>query len=159
MTPPDHFILEGVDRVGKDQLLNKIQHRLGYHQVLHYQKPMKLDCYASGRSEPEAWRYYQEVSFRMMFQFLCEIPTVKIICNRAHLGESVYAPIYRGYSGDYVFEIEREFSARKLSRVRLVLLVEDFAKSMHFLDDGESLGGAEKRPDEQISHPADFKSQ
>ncbi|KYF68426.1 hypothetical protein BE15_10515 [Sorangium cellulosum] len=36
-----------------------------------------------------------------------------------------------------------------MSHVRLVLLVEDFAVSRHFIDDGRSLGGAEKRQDEQ----------
>ncbi|WP_437904075.1 hypothetical protein WME95_37160 [Sorangium sp. So ce327] len=149
VTLPNHFILEGIDRVGKDKLLHGIQHRLGYHQVLHYQKPMELGCYAMGASKDEALCRYQEASFRTMFQILRGAPLAKVIFNRAHLGECVYAPIYRRYSGDYVFNLEREFNVHQLSHVRLVLLVEDFAVSRHFVDDGRSLGGAEKRQDEQ----------
>jgi hypothetical protein len=84
-----------------------------------------------------------------MFQMLCGAPSAKIICNRAHLGECVYAPIYRGYPGEYVFELEREYNVHESQHMRLVLLVEDFAKSKHVLDDGKSLGGPEKRQEEQ----------
>ena len=30
---------------------------------------------------------------------------INLIFNRSHLGESVYSPLYRGYSGDFVFDI------------------------------------------------------
>lgn len=149
MSAPNHFLLEGIDGVGKDTLIRGIQDRLGYHQVFHYQKPLQLDFYAVGSSGSEVLRRYQEASFRMMFQFLCGVPSTKIICNRAHLGESVYAPIYRGYSGEFVFRLEHEFDVERLRHVRLVLLVEDFVESRHFVDDGQSLGGAEKRQEEQ----------
>ena len=33
--------------------------------------------------------------------------------------------------------------------MRLILLIEDFEMSRHFVDDGRSLGGAEKRREEQ----------
>lgn len=32
-----------------------------------------------------------------------------IICDRSHLGEMVYGPIYRGYSGEYVLDIEKKY--------------------------------------------------
>lgn len=149
MSQPNQFLIEGLDRLGKDMLILGIQHRLGYHQVLHYQKPVQLDFYAGGPSKSEALRRYQEASFRTMFQFLCGTPSAKIICNRAHLGETVYAPMYRNYSGEYVFELEREFKIHQQLHVRLVLIVEDFSTSKHFVDDGQSLGGAEKRREEQ----------
>ena len=149
MPQPSHFVLEGLDRVGKDTLLGGIQHRNGYHQVLHYKKPVLLDYYSENMPVALALRKYQEASFRMMFQLLNGAPSAKIICNRAHLGECVYAPIYREYSGEYVFELEREFKAHQLSQARLVLLIEDFSVSRHFADDGKSLGGMEKRQEEQ----------
>ena len=46
-----------------------------------------------------------------MFRLLSGAPNANIICNRAHLGECVYAPIYRGYWGEYVFDIENKFKA------------------------------------------------
>ena len=33
---------------------------------------------------------------------------INLIFNRSHLGETVYSPLYRGYSGDYVFDIEKK---------------------------------------------------
>jgi hypothetical protein len=75
--------------------------------------------------------------------------SVNLICNRAHLGECVYAPIYRDYPGEYVFELEKKFNAHELPSARLILLVEDFDVSAHFVDDGKSLGGPEQRRHEQ----------
>lgn len=149
MLQPNHFLLEGLDRLGKDTLLGGIQHRCGYHQVLHYSKPLTLECYLETPPSSLALRRYQEASFRTMFQLLSGVPAAKIICNRAHLGECVYAPLYRKYPGEYVFELEREFKADQLSQARLVLLIEDFSVSRHFVDDGQSLGGKNKRQEEQ----------
>ncbi len=137
VTVPNKFLLEGLDRLGKDTLLQGIQDRLGYHQVLHFGKPAQLECYRSN-SESSPERLYQEASFRNMFRLLSGAPNANIICNRAHLGECVYAPIYRGYSGEYVFDIENEFKAHELPLVRLILLIEDFELSRHFVDDGRS---------------------
>src|SRR6266496_2678008 len=111
------FLIEGLDRLGKDTLIAGIQHRRGYHQVLHYSKPLRLDCYSSANGFA-AERRYQEASFRTLFQFLRHVDA-PIICNRAHLGECVYAPLYRGYSGGYVFEIESDFNAATLTSTRL----------------------------------------
>lgn len=148
MTVPNKFLLEGLDRLGKDTLVRGIQNRHGYHQVLHYGKPLQLDCYSLNQMlTPQ--RQYQEASFRTMFQLLRDAPHAGIICNRAHLGECVYAPLYRGYGGEYVFEIERNFDAHSLPRTRLVLLTEDFEVSAHFVDDGLSLGDKGKRLEEQ----------
>lgn len=149
MSQPNHFLLEGLDGLGKDTLLGGIQSRYGYHQVLHYTKPILLEFYSEKTPPSIALRKYQEASFRTMFQLLTGAPSAKIICNRAHLGECVYAPLYRKYSGEYVFEFEREFNAQQLSHARLVLLTEDFGVSTHFVDDGKSLGGKEKRQEEQ----------
>jgi hypothetical protein len=141
------FLIEGLDRLGKDTLIQGIQHRRGYHQVLHYSKPLKLDCYLSDDGL-SAERCYQEASFRTLFHFLRDVHA-NIICNRAHLGECVYAPLYRGYSGDYVFDIESEFNAGALASTRLILLTEDFDVSRHYVDDGLSLGAADQRRKEQ----------
>jgi|SRR5215471_8697586 len=147
MDVPSKFLLEGIDHVGKDTLAAGIQNRLGYHLVLHYTKPLALEYYAEGPSTPE--RRYQEASFCTMFEVLGNLRTAKVILNRTHLGEAVYGPLYRQYSGDYVFELERKYELQKVRDVRLILLTEDFDRAGHFVDDGESLGGVDKRPHEQ----------
>lgn len=144
-----HFILEGIDRLGKDTLATNIQHRLGYHLVLHYSKPLVLDCYNS-QGIRAAQQAYQLASFQSLFALLAETTSsVPLICNRAHIGECVYAQLYRGYSGEYVFDLERNFEVSAFEHVRLVLLVEEFSRSKHFVDDGRSLGAPEKRRSEQ----------
>lgn len=149
MNTANKFLIEGLDRLGKDTLIEGIQHRRGYYQVLHYTKPPKLDYYLRDHSF-SAQRQYQEASFRTMFQLLRDARDANIICNRAHLGECVYAPLYRGYPGDYVFDIERAFKAHELPRTRLILLTENFDVSSHFIDDGKSLGSKiEQRRKEQ----------
>ena len=142
-----HVIVEGLDRVGKDTLISELQHRLGYRLVLHYQKPVALRVYAD-RFGSDALREYQRASFRTMLSILRDEER-QVICNRSHLGEFVYAPLYRKYDGGYVFELEREYQVAKWQHVRVVLLVEDLASSTHFSDDGKSLGDATSRSEEQ----------
>jgi hypothetical protein len=148
------FLLEGIDRVGKDTLIDGLQNRWGYFQVLHFVKPKRLDCYLNGIKSPD--RQYQEESFRNLFRLL-GAPGARIICNRTHLGEFVYAPLYRGYSGEYVFDVEEECAAHELHDARLILLIEDFQKSRHFVDDGQSLGKPDKRKSEQEGLIAAFE--
>lgn len=62
-----------------------------------------------------------------------------MICDRSHLGEVVYASLYRGYSGNYVFELEDAFIAagsRFHKQTKLVLLVTDNFSIIQ--DDGNS---------------------
>lgn len=155
MPVPRKLLLEGLDRLGKDTLVQGILHKHGYHEVLHFSKPIGLDVYLQENSLT-ALRRYQEDGFRNLFQIL-QAPDAKVICNRAHIGECVYAPLYRGYSGDYVFEIERSHGADKLTDARLILLTEDFESSDHFVDDGQSLGDVGKRRHEQDLFLAAFE--
>jgi hypothetical protein len=46
MSRPRKILVEGIDRLGKDTLLKGIQDRHGFHLVLRYGKPLKLDFYA-----------------------------------------------------------------------------------------------------------------
>lgn len=167
------FLIEGLDRLGKDTLIDGIQQARGFHHVLHFSKPLELDCYRQlselnvdsqmyrnvpgtygcGKSnskiiQGEMFRQYQLASFRNMFMLLRD-PYTRLIMNRAHLGECVYAPLYRGYAGEYVFDIERQFEMAANKSTRLILLWEDFEIAKHFVDDGLSLGSIENRQREQ----------
>ena len=134
------IIVEGLDRLGKNLLIDGIQDVRGYHQVLHFTKPIPLKCYDGSLEE------YQRQSFTNMFkQFKSE---ACLIANRAHLGEYVYAPMYRKYSAEYIFELEK-LHLSGVNDLRLILLTENFALSNHFVDDGLSLGAPNKREAEQ----------
>ncbi len=140
------FVVEGIDRVGKDSIIHAIQKRRGHHLTLHFGKPILPE---GSEKDPQAARSYQEASFRNLMQLLAFSPELPVICNRSHLGELVYAPRYRGYSGDYVLELEEEFKLRESSNLYLILLTEDFSVSRHFEDDGQSLGPNSARAFEQ----------
>lgn len=154
----NHLIVEGIDRLGKDTLIQGVQDHLGFFQVLHYQKPKLLAKYSQKARrtlqeeqdvKTEALKIYQFNSFIMMFKMMRA--NTRLICNRAHLGETVYAKRYRGYDGNFVFDIERLFSYSDgpLEKVLLVML---YTSDFSFIeDDGQSLD-VTKREEEQ----ADF---
>lgn len=151
------YLIEGLDRLGKDTLINGILNARGFHQVIHYSKPAILNCYEpcpTGMTAKEmvssALREYQERSFRTMFSLLRDAKYSPLICNRAHLGECVYAPLYRSYAGDYVFDLERSFDMGQNHNTRLVLLVEDFKVSKHFVDDGESFDITKREQEQEM---------
>jgi thymidylate kinase len=150
------FAIEGLDRLGKSTLIKNIQHKLGFYQVIHFSKPVVLDCKIALyknlggdtlENRREALAMYQSESF--CNSFVLTKSCANIIFDRWHLGEAVYAKRYRGYDGDYVFCLEH---IGDLDKVRLILLTENFDVSNHFISDGESFDDS-KRLEEQ----EDFK--
>lgn len=109
-TQVSHWIIEGIDRLGKSTLIKNIRNTFGFHMIYHYEKPQELQYY---KKEDNTYnvKEYQKHSFMAGFKIL--ETSAKTIYDRFHLGECVYSPLYRGYSGDYVFdEIERHFSSQ-----------------------------------------------
>jgi len=108
-------IFEGPDRIGKDTQIQKfienfsIKQNLNSFKIwhkLHYSKP-------PGNTKEEQELYSRE----MYSQFLRFIKnnimnplyeSLNLVVNRSHIGESVYANLYRGYSGSYVFDLEND---------------------------------------------------
>lgn len=148
------YIVEGLDNLGKSTLIEGIKNELGFYQVIHCQKPELLDFYYDGPSRRSGQRMaqyaYQRASFEQLMWTLKRADhQMKFIFDRSWLGESVYAELYRGYSGDYVFEIEEQNQIDLVENTRLILLTEDFSKSTHFRDDGHNLGTSDMRAGEQ----------
>jgi thymidylate kinase len=61
-------------------------------------------------------RIRSEAYYNQMFEFCKKANEINtdLILDRAHLGESVYSPIYRNYSGDYVFDLEKKYDLEKI---------------------------------------------
>jgi hypothetical protein len=151
MTDTTHFIIEGVDRLGKGTLIKNIIRRRGYHQVIHYEKPMISEFYSRpGCDDKRAIMDYQVDSFCRGFELMLTAQRCPIIFDRFHLGETVYSPRYRGYDGDYVFELERNFHISDMNHVKLILLTTSNWDIVE--DDGLSFD-VTRREDEQ----EDFK--
>lgn len=157
------YLIEGLDRLGKDTLIQGIQAKRGHHQVIHFSKPEIVEFYRpvqQGLPGDEVKRQmlygYQRASFINLFNMLQQAKHAKIICNRAHLGEAVYSNLYRGYDGNYVFDLEASYGVHMNMQTRLVLLTEDFSVSKHFVDDGLSFD-ITKREQEQDMFIAAFE--
>ena len=160
MAKINKFIIEGLDRLGKSTLVQNIQEHLGYFQVIHYGKPQTLNYYEEGAADsPDVkqtvQQMYQMACFRNMFKML-NTDGVRMILDRAHLGECVYSPIYRKYEGDYVYGMEELIADR--DDIRLILLTEDFSASKHFKDDGLSFDVSKRNQEQQLFIKALFNS-
>jgi thymidylate kinase len=148
------FLIEGLDFLGKSSLTSGIKNRLGFHQVIHYGKPEILDYYTLKGYGPKF--EYQKDSFNNLFNLLHS--DANIIFDRAHLGEAVYAQLYRGYSGEYVWDLEDSYAADYIEDVRLILLTENFAVAKHFKDDGENFDVSKREAEQQLFIEAYNKS-
>lgn len=134
------FIFEGMDNCLKDTLIQELRHTLSPEtQVLKFSNPPK------NLQDPES---YQRRHFRDMFNLL-ELNLVNsdrnIILNRAHLGEYVYSPIYRGYKAEWIFDLEREFlrNSKHSSLTILILLYDSNNEQLILREDGHSLSRSE----------------
>lgn len=129
-----YIIIEGQDRCGKDTQIGLIQKKYKdetFH-VFHYAKvPFKTQ----GDHLDYNKRLYKDM-FMMMFENLGG--ERNFIFNRSHLGESVYAPKYRGYDGDYVFDIESNFAELLIDPLLLITLV-NTPEILLEREDGDSL--------------------
>lgn len=155
-----NIIIEGVDRIGKSSLIDGIQDTLGFFQELHYQKPKVLNFYVKQAEQAQlgltgdalkryALKEYQVASFMQMFHAISS--KGRYLMNRSHLGEFVYAPRYRQYDGSYVFDLETHFQEQSGSDfAKTTMLVLLHSSDIGFItEDGNSLGGLDKRDAEQ----------
>jgi len=134
------IIIEGTDNVGKDTQQNLIIEKLNnliFHKVHYSSLPFKNDV---DKHTSYSKQMYTDM-FRMMNE--CKDKDINIIFNRSHLGESVYSPLYRGYSGDYVFDIEKEYVNKLRKNLYLITLTND-PQIIMSRDDGKSFYGNEE---------------
>lgn len=159
--PANSFIICGVDRLGKSSLIKRIKDEFGFHQVIHYEKPELLAFYQQEmHGIAAAQQEYQAQSFIAGFKMLES--GAPLIYDRFHLGETVYSPRYRGYSGDYVFDLEFVHLKRMSERnefyiPKLILLTtSDFS---FIQDDGLSFDFSKKEEEQEDFKKAFYSSQ
>lgn len=150
------FLIDGIDRLGKSSLIKGIQDMLGYHLVVHYDKPKKLEVYESLYKDKSLQKYQFETNQTMFNLIKSGIP---LILDRTHLGEMVYAPLYRKYAGDYVYEMELEMlkTMKNPKDVRLILLTSSNCDML--VDDGLSFDPSKKHQEQELFKKAFNKSQ
>ena len=145
------IIIEGTDNVGKDTQQDLIIKNMSEHvfHKLHYSSlPFKDD---SGYYDKEKHATYSKELYESMFLLMMKSKTgykkgdidINLIFNRSHLGETVYSPLYRGYSGDYVLDIEKKYTKVLREDLYLITLTND-PHTILKRDDGKSFYGNEE---------------
>jgi thymidylate kinase len=134
------IIIEGTDNTGKDTQQNLIIEKINnlVFQKLHYSSlPFKRD--------KEKHISYSQKMYDDMFKLMMvsKDQDINIIFNRSHLGETVYSPLYREYSGDYVFDIEKRYVNKLRQELYLITLTND-PHTILKRDDGKSFYGNEE---------------
>lgn len=131
------IIIEGPDRVGKDTLIKSIKNYYNniIFQTLHFTNIKQ--------NTKEDVILYNEKLYKNMFDIMLynisQNKNFGVICNRSHLGEMVYGPLYRNYSGDYVLQIERLYKifVHLWQKLALVVLI-DKPENLIAREDGQS---------------------
>lgn len=135
------IIVEGSDRTGKDTLIDNLKYFYMFPTAIEI-KSSKLKN-LSGDS-PLYFKYAVEY-YRQWFNTMYNIANSSanydstFIFNRGHLSEFVYAQLYRNYSADFVFSLEKSFMTHimNLHKVYLITLT-DNPHSLLLRDDGLS---------------------
>ncbi|MFM7682744.1 MAG: hypothetical protein ACKO7P_08360 [Bacteroidota bacterium] len=124
------IFITGPDRCGKDTLIRRIRQEFKnsvFHQ--HHYLPIPVE------SSKKQFVYEKEMNdqYFAMIDFYIK-NKINIIYNRCHIDSMVYAPIYRGYSNDYLLELEKKLDNHNFY---LITLVDDLKKIIQ-REDGES---------------------
>lgn len=127
------FLIEGPDNVGKSTLVRNLR---DYYTSCTFTVLQNSNISLTGK---ESIDYFTKVYTEMFstFKYFGEhFENSGIICDRSHVGEMVYSPLYRNYSGKYVLDIEKSFEDI-LDQLVLVLLIDE-PENLIKRDDGKS---------------------
>lgn len=131
------YAIEGMDNCLKDTIIHELRSILPPEtQILKFSNPPR------GVHAKE----YQMKHFQDMFDLMESTLAVNkrhLILNRSHLGEFVYAPIYRKYDADWIFEMEKAFLAKKnhSEQSALLLFYDSSNEKLKLREDGKSFSG------------------
>ncbi len=143
------LIIEGADRMGKSTLITNIKNHYNNYTLhqLHYSNVKQ--------STPEKTIQYSTKLYIEMFELIQEISEQHknsgVICDRSHIGEMIYGPLYRGYSGKYVLSIESLFHGFDFWNDLILITLIDKAENVIKRDDGLSFSTDLEKKKNEIS--------
>jgi len=144
-----NLIVEGPDRVGKSTLiknLKKYYNGISFY-TLHYEH-ISLDS-------KEKQHEYDYRQYRRMFELMETTSYAKdagIICDRSHLGEAVYGPIYRNSTNEYIYNLESEYLNKPFWRNTFLILLTTSPSVLVSRDDGNSISAKEEMIQKEIEN-------
>lgn len=134
---PTIILVEGPDNVGKTTLIRNLKNYFNSNtfSTVHFSHVRQ--------ESKKSYESYSYNLYRNMFK-LAEYHVKELnscmICDRSHIGEMIYAPLYRNYDGDYVRRLEEQCEV--LNNFVLFTLVGK-PKSLKDREDGLSLSNGE----------------
>lgn len=143
------IIIEGPDRVGKSTLIQNLKNEFNDFAMheMHYSNVKQ--------SSADAVVAYSKRLYSEMFGFIHykkEFPKSGLLIDRSHLGEMVYGPIYRGYSGEYVIDIERNWIDKTIEDDLFLITLVDDPSNLIDRDDGLSFSTNFLKKENEISN-------
>jgi len=146
-------MFSGPDRTGKTTQIKNLKKYLEEKgelaHVLHYSN-------IKGNNIRERSEEY----YKQMFKLIkCATNNqINLIFDRCHDGEAVYGPIYRDYSGDFVYEIESAFGNKILQNIILFVFI-DNPERLIGREDGESFTVELEKKKNEINKFIEFHDQ
>ena len=115
------IIIEGLDRVGKDTQIKLLQTNL-------VDKPCHIFHYSAIKNiDNKFCKKYSKKLYNDGFKIIGKLYKNRhLIFNRFLLGETVYSPIYRKYSGDYIYKLEQKYQKKDFFKeIYLITIIDD----------------------------------
>lgn len=100
-------ILEGPDNVGKSSITKEVHKLLVENNYLvHQLHYSSIPGLSLEKNKIYSKKLYIDMFETLMTRTYQSNYNVAFILDRSHIGEMIYSPMYRKYSGDYVLDIE-----------------------------------------------------
>ena len=131
------ILLEGIDGVGKSSLAKELAEVFNIPCIKHLGKPKSIKRYKGCKIK------YQLEVFKRFNKVL--LSNVDVVYDRAHLGEFVYGPLYRGKPCCTLSEIE---DGTRTKDIVLILLVTDNFDMLR--DDGENFDSNNQEREQEM---------
>jgi thymidylate kinase len=145
------IIFEGLDRTGKNTQIELLKEYFYKNNntflEFHFGKPPEL----SKKEMINISKKMYDNTFDFMLKSI-KIPQ-NFILNRFHCGEFVYAPLYRNYSGEYIFNIEKKYYKKYIkewNNIYLIIFI-DSPKNLMKREDGNSFSNNETLKQKEIN--------
>lgn len=138
--------MEGVDNSGKTtQIKLLMKHLIAKPtHVIHYSNIPGLN--------KEECINFSKILYHDMFQLMFDAykHDRNLIFDRAHLGEFVYSPIYRGYNGEYIYDIEKQWYKNEFWNYVYLFVFIDKPENLISREDGLSFSTELEKKNQEI---------
>jgi len=130
------IIFDGLDRTGKSTQIKLLMKYLidDPTYVIHFTNIPGISSQQS--------KNYSKMLYNDMFKFIednSKIYKRNIIFDRSHIGEYVYAPMYRNYIGSFIYNIEKKYENTPIFKDIFLFVCVDEAENLLRREDGHSL--------------------